>query len=159
MQHISPLGKAQHSGTFNGNLLAIMAAHGVLDVILQDGFFEDLVARCDRLYAGINEIMKRLGFVGRVQGQGAQFAFLFGPPAERVLHRWEDLMDNHWALLARFYKACVARGVYFHTAQHHGISSAHSDEDIDFVLEAIEGALRDVMAQGPVKPSPAPGFF
>lgn len=159
MQRISPAGPAQHSGTFNGNLLPIMAAHAVLDVIQQPGFFEDLVARCDRLYAGINEIMTRLGFVGRVQGKGAQFAFLFGPPAERQLLRWSDMIDNQWLLLARFYKACVQRGVYFHTAQHHGISSAHTDEDIAFVLDVVESALRDVMAQGPVEQPPRPGFF
>jgi glutamate-1-semialdehyde 2,1-aminomutase len=159
MQHVSPSGRAQHSGTFNGNLVAIMAAHAALDVMQEEGFFEDLVARCDRLYAGINEIMSRLGFAGRVQGQGGQFAFLFGPPAERDLLRWEDLMDNHWALLARFYKACLERGIYFHTAQHHGLSSAHTDEDVDFVLERIEDALKYLMSQGPVEPSPAPGFF
>jgi hypothetical protein len=31
---------------------------------------------------------------------------------------------------------------------HHGISSAHTDEDIDRVLEGMEAALRDVMAEG-----------
>jgi hypothetical protein len=29
---------------------------------------------------------------------------------------------------------------------HHGISAAHTDEDIDRILDGIEASLRDVMA-------------
>ena len=159
MEHVAPLGKAQHSGTFNGNLLAIMAGNGVLDVILQDGFYEQLLARCQRLYDGLNEIMTRLGFLGRVQGKGAQFAFLFGPVAEREIKNYQDLLDNQWGVLARFYKACLDRGIYFHTAQHHGISSAHTDEDIDEVLEGVEDALRSIMGERSDEQDSRPGFF
>jgi len=46
------------------------------------------------------------------------------------------------------HKACLNHGIFIHTMHHHGISSAHTDEDIDRVLEGIEAALRDVMAEG-----------
>jgi len=147
MEHIAPLGNAQHSGTYNGHLLEIMAGNAFLDLILEPGFYKDLLRRCDRLYEGMNEIMARLGFPGRVQGKGARFSFLFGPVAEKeVLRNYSDLLDNQWELLDRFYSACLHHGIYIHTMHHHGISSAHSDEDIDRVLEGIEAALQDVMA-------------
>jgi len=147
MEHIAPLGNAQHSGTYNGHLLEIMAGNAFLDVILEPGFYKDLLRRCDRLYEGMNEIMARLGFPGRVQGKGARFSFLFGPVAEKeMLRNYRDLLDNQWELLDRFYGACLHHGIYIHTMHHHGISSAHSDEDIDRVLEGIEAALQDVMA-------------
>ncbi|MFN8453445.1 MAG: aspartate aminotransferase family protein [Anaerolineae bacterium] len=149
MQHISPLGKAQHSGTYNGHLSSMLAGLAFFDVILAEGFYEEFLPRCQRLYEGINEIMNRLGFVGRVQSKGARFAFLFGPPAERaVLRNYQDLLDNQWALLNRFYRACLNHGIYIHTMQHHGISSAHTDEDVAHLLEGIEAALREVMAEG-----------
>lgn len=149
MEHISPLGEAQHSGTYNGHFLEIMAGNAFFDAILEPGFYEDLLPRCERLYKGINEIMTRLGFMGRVQGKGARFSFLFGPVAEKgELRNYQDLLDNQWGLLDRFYRACLNHGIYIHTMQHHGISSAHTDEDIDKALEWIEAALRDVMAEG-----------
>lgn len=40
MAHVAPLGKAQHSGTFNAGLIAIMASHAFFDVIRQDGYYE-----------------------------------------------------------------------------------------------------------------------
>jgi len=147
MEHIAPLGKAQHSGTYNGHLFEIMAGNAFFDAILEPGFYEDLLARCERLYDGINEVMAHLGFMGRVQGKGARFSFLFGPVAEKqLLRNYQDLLDNQWELLDRFYRACLHHGIYIHTMHHHGISSAHTDGDIDRILEGIEAALRDVMA-------------
>jgi glutamate-1-semialdehyde 2,1-aminomutase len=158
MQQVAPVGKAQHSGTYNGHLIETMAGNAFLDIVLAPGFYEDLLPRCQRLYDGINEIMRRLGFVGRVQGFGARCSFLFGPPAERELKRYRDLIDNQWGLLNRFYKACLDHGIYLHTMQHHGISSAHTDADVDRVLGGIEAALREVMKEG-TKVTEAPATF
>jgi glutamate-1-semialdehyde 2,1-aminomutase len=146
MGHIAPLGKAQHSGTYNGHLFEIMAGNAFFDAILEPGFYDDLLARCERLYDGINEVMGRLGFMGRVQGKGARFSFLFGPVAEKeALRNYGDLLDNRWELLDRFCHACLNHGIYIHPMHHHGISAAHTDEDIDRILDGIEASLRDVM--------------
>ncbi len=146
LERVAPLGPAQHSGTYNGHLFEVMAGYAFLDVILEEGFYDRLLARCERFYAGIDEIMTRLGFEGRVQGLGARFSFLAGPPAGRELRSYQDLFDNDWHLLNRFYHACLGHGVYVHTVQHHGLSSAHTDADIDRALAGIEAALREVMA-------------
>ena len=148
MEHVAPLGQAQHSGTYNGSLIAIMAGNAFFDVILEDGFYDGFLERCERFYRGVDEIMSRLGFLGRVQAKGARFSLLFGPVAEKKIRNYHDLVDNQWEMLNRFYQACIDHGVYFHTGHHHGISSAHTDEDIDRTLEGIEAALRDVMAKG-----------
>ncbi len=150
MEHVSPLGKAQHSGTYNGHLSSIMAGMAFFDVIDETGCYEDLLSRSQRLYDGIDEIMQRLGFVGRVQGLGARFSFLFGPPAEKKLLNYQDLMDNEWSLFHRFCRACLRHGVYVHTMWHHGISVMHTDNDIDRALEGIQAALRDVMAESQI---------
>jgi glutamate-1-semialdehyde 2,1-aminomutase len=126
----------------------MMAGNAFFDVILEDGFYDILLKRCERFYRGVDEIMNRLGFLGRVQAKGARFSLLFGPVAEKKISNYHDLIDNQWDTLNRFYQACIDHGVYFHTGLHHGISSAHSDEDIDRTLEGIEAALRDVMAKG-----------
>jgi glutamate-1-semialdehyde 2,1-aminomutase len=149
MENVAPVGKAQHSGTFNAGLLAVMAANAFFEVILEPGYYEGFLARCERFYAGVDEIMARLGFQGRVQALGARFSFLFGPVAEKAAVRnWGDVMDNQWALLDRFYAACLDHGVYLHSMLHHGLSSAHTDEDIARAWEGIEAALRDVMGSG-----------
>jgi glutamate-1-semialdehyde 2,1-aminomutase len=148
MEHISPSGNAQHSGTYNGHLSSIMAGMAFFDVIGESGFYKDLLSQSQRLYDGIDEIMQRIGFVGRVQGLGARFSFLFGPPAERDIRNYQHLLDNQWPRFHRFCKACLRHGVYIHTMWHHGLSIAHTPEDVDHALEGIEAALKDVLAEG-----------
>jgi len=46
------------------------------------------------------------------------------------------------------HKPCLNHDIFIHTMLHHGISSTHTDEDIDKVLEDIEATLRDVLAEG-----------
>lgn len=149
MSHVSPLGDAQHSGTYNAPVILMAAGNAFLDVIEEKGFYEKLLSRSDRLCSGMNEIMNRLGFIGRVQYFGARFSLLFGPPAVRtVINNYGDMVDNDWDLLLAFYKACLKHGIHIHTMQHHGISSAHTDEDVDQLLERIEESLREVMSTG-----------
>jgi glutamate-1-semialdehyde 2,1-aminomutase len=146
MEHVAPLGQAQHSGTYNGHLSAIAGGLAFFETIGERGCYEKLLARCQRLYAGIDEIVGRLGFPARVQGLGARFSILFGPPAGRRTRQYQDVIDNDWPLFHRFCAACMDHGVYLHTMWHHGISTAHSDDDIDRALAGIEAAFRDVLA-------------
>jgi glutamate-1-semialdehyde 2,1-aminomutase len=146
MEHVSPLGRAQHSGTYNGHLSSIMAGLAFFDIITETNCYDSLLARSHRLCDGANEIMQRLGFVGRVQAMGARWSFLFGPPAEREISSYHDVMDNQWPLFHRFCTACLRHGVYIHTMWHHGISVAHTEADVDRALEGIEAALREILA-------------
>jgi glutamate-1-semialdehyde 2,1-aminomutase len=149
MEHVSPLGQVQHSGTYNGHLTAILAGLAFFDVIDRPGCYEALLARSWRLYEGVDEIMQRFGFVGRVQGLGARFSFLFGPPATRAeVLNYQEVMDMDWPLFNRFCTACLRHGIYLHAMWHHGLSTAHTDGDVDRLLEGIEAALRDVRAEG-----------
>jgi glutamate-1-semialdehyde 2,1-aminomutase len=148
MEHISPLGRAQHSGTYNGHLIEMMAANAFLDVILEEGFYPRLLDRCERFYAEVNGTMKRLGFPARLRGKGARGSFVFGPPAEREPTSYADMVDNRWDLSDRFYGAALRHGVYLHTLQHHGICSAHTDSELERAVRGIESALRDLQEEG-----------
>jgi glutamate-1-semialdehyde 2,1-aminomutase len=143
MEQVAPSGQVQHSGTYNAHMASILAGLAFFEICSQPGLFQGLLARSQRLYDGIDEIMRRLSFPGRVQGLGARFSFLFGPPSERELRNYQDVLDNDWSLFHRFCTACLCHGVYVHTMWHHGISVAHDDTDIDRTLEGVEAAIRD----------------
>lgn len=49
MEHVSPLGQAQHRGTYNAHLTAVMAGLAFFDVSDEPGCYEDLLARRWRL--------------------------------------------------------------------------------------------------------------
>ncbi len=163
MSRISPAGDVQHSGTYNGLWLSIIAGLAFMDTVTQPGFYESLLPRCQRMYAGINEIMQRRGYPGRVQGIGARCAFLFGRLAEKErLINYNDFVNNDWNMALDFYQAALEHGLYMHSAHHHGISAMHTDADIDAILERMDDVVSSLQVEDrspSIERSESPEFF
>ena len=83
----------------------------------------------------------------RVQGVGARFGLFFG--FTREVKNFTDTLKHDSALATQFLRACVNKGVYFHSygtlaSGHHGFSAAHTHADIDDALNRIESALHEM---------------
>lgn len=145
MEHVKPLGNAQHSGTYNGHLIPVMAGLSSLDQIASDGFYEHINELADRLYNEFNEIFKRTKIKGMVKGLGGMFGIYFGLDKEPVNYR--VIAENYNTdIIMKFYQAAYKKGLYFADygggPAHHGFSSAHTMEDIDESLNQIESAMK-----------------
>lgn len=148
MEHLRPLGNAEHSGTYNGHLIPIMAAEVCLREINKPGFYDHLYALADRLYTGANAIFQRQGFPARLQGLGARFGLYFGFTEE--VRDYRDTVRQDTALSLRFFAGMAKRGVYFCDGggkpTHHGFSAAHTLADIDRVLQAMEDTVTALLS-------------
>ena len=148
MEHLRPLGNAEHSGTYNAHLIPIMAAEVCLREIRRPGFYDHLTALADRLYPGMNAIFQRRGFSARLQGLGARFGLYFGFTDE--VRTYRDTARQDTALALRFFRGMVERGVYFCDAggkpMHHGFSAAHTLADVDRVLQATEDTVTALLS-------------
>lgn len=149
MEHLRPLGNAEHSGTYNGNLIPILAARAALAEIRKPGLYEHIGALADRLYAGMNAIFERRGFPARCQGLGARFGLYFGFREEVRDYRETARQDTGLGL--RYFAGMIERGVYFcdsgGKASHHGFSAAHTAADMDQVLQATEDTVKALQAE------------
>jgi glutamate-1-semialdehyde 2,1-aminomutase len=159
MEHVSPVGDAQHSGTYNANLIEILAGNAFMDYVVQKDVYSRLLSKCDRLYKETNAMMRRLDFPGRLNGLGARFSLVFGEIHDRPVEKYSDLIDNDWGLLNRFFRACLNNGLFLHTMQHHGISMSHSDADIDRILEGFEKSLKTLLKEGVRTEKTSAAFF
>jgi glutamate-1-semialdehyde 2,1-aminomutase len=150
MEHLRPLGNSEHSGTYNGNLIPVMAAQAALEEISKPGFYDHINQLANRFYEEFNRIFKRTGVIGHVQGLGARFGIFFGVAEEVRDYRLTLRHDRK--MMLKFIKAAIEQGVYFHDyggkACHHGFSSAHSMEDIDNSLDRIESAVKKIKHTG-----------
>ncbi len=140
MKHVRPLGESEHSGTYAGHLIPVMAAIACLDEISSIGFYKHIYALADRLYSGLNELIKRHRIKARIQGLGARFGIYFGIDEKVTNYRIAARNDRDMTL--KFYALAYEEGVYFHDykgqACHHGFSSSHTIEDIDEVLNRLD---------------------
>jgi glutamate-1-semialdehyde 2,1-aminomutase len=148
MEHLRPLGNAEHSGTYNAHLIPILAAEVCLREIRRPGLYDHLHALADRLYPGMNAIFQRRGFPARLQGLGARFGLYFGFTNE--VRNYRDTVRQDANLALRFFRGMVERGVYFCDGSgkpmHHGFSAAHTLADVDRVLQATEETVTALLS-------------
>ena len=144
MDLFQPVGPVQHSGTFNANLIPVMAGLAFLDEAEKPGFYPALQGLEKAFHAGVDEIIRAndLGMI--VPHHGARFDILLGRKTPPV--RYEDIFCHDKALMLEIVRGCLDRGVYFHdyggAAAHHGYSIQHTPSDIDTVLGVLGEVLR-----------------
>jgi glutamate-1-semialdehyde 2,1-aminomutase len=142
MEAVAPLGREIHSGTYNANLIPIMAGRAFLSVISEPGFWAHLEQLEDYFYSELRGIFARSGEQVLVQSLGARFSMLFG--IDREPKNYRDVAGANRVREKQFYEAAVKNGVYFHISWHHGFSAVHTKADLDEALSRIEGAVQQL---------------
>ncbi len=142
-------GKVTHGGTFNSHPVSAAAALKTIEILERDQgrIYEDIRRRGERLMEGIKERAERLKVPVIVQGHGAIFFLAFVNSEQKSLASITDYRTSLCGDMARYDQFVCAladrgvrvipRGVWF-------LSAAHTDEDIEATLAAVDGALRTV---------------
>ena len=150
MDVCGPGGGVGVSGTYSGNQLALYSADACVTMALEPGFYDYIEAIGNRLFGGMEELMKKHGLPGHVSGLGARFAIYWGyedRSIDRDLRRSQSLFRRD--LANAFINGALERGLYFHSywnadiPSHCGFSVQHTMEDIECTLEKMD----DVMAE------------
>jgi glutamate-1-semialdehyde 2,1-aminomutase len=142
MEHMRPLGDSEMSGTYLAHTTTVLAALAALEEYSRPGFYDRLDAIGERFYSGFQDIIARSGLPVRLQYVGPRFGMYFG--LSEPVTNYRQAARKNLALELKFIAGCIERGVYFHNPPHHGFSAAHTEADMDQVLEAIEGAMAEV---------------
>ena len=146
METLSPLGSAIHTGTYNANLVPIMAAHAFLDVIAEAHFYDHLLGLSDRLYAGLRAAFAQAGLPVRVQGVGARCGIYFGLDPDAEVMGYRQAARRDLALLYRFCQEMDVRDVHVAPTWHHGLCAAYTTDMVDQVI-ACAGESAIVIAR------------
>jgi glutamate-1-semialdehyde 2,1-aminomutase len=140
MQMIAPLGPVYQAGTLSGNPLAMAAGLATLRELGRPGFFAAIAAKAERLEGGITDAAAERGIPLRINRVGSLLTAFFSdsPVTDYATARRADSQRY-----ARFFHALLDAGVYFPPSQYEAafVSEAHSDEDIESTIKAVEGAL------------------
>jgi glutamate-1-semialdehyde 2,1-aminomutase len=127
----------------------VAAAHAFLDVLeSENGFYERLEARTQRLASGIQRAVRGAGNSYAVVHVASMVDFMFrdGPPHQN--HAEAASADA--AAYARYYWAMLERGIHLPPSQMEVmfVTDAHSDEDVDATIDAIREALEEPEGTG-----------
>jgi glutamate-1-semialdehyde 2,1-aminomutase len=131
--------QAVHAGTFNGNALGCVAAKTVLTELRDDN--QAIVRRINEtgrhLMAEIGGLAQKHGEAVRLQGTGALFGLSF------CGHEVYDMRDAFANVSERYFvfrRLLLDRGIHIFPTEKGlwYISSAHSDEDVEQTLRAVD---------------------
>ena len=132
-------GDVVHAGTLNGNLIALAAAHAALKKFMDapDELYGALFRRGESLRSGIAEILRKHGHQVCVAGEGPVFHLAF---MERQPKNYRDLLAADRQKYGAFLMALLDEGVIPLPDGRWYLSVAHSDQDIQRTLDAVERA-------------------
>jgi len=140
MNHLRPKGNSEHSGTYNGHLIPVLAALTCLEEISNPGFYDHIYQIADRLYKGLDRIFAEY-HLGRIQGLGARFGMYFDVDEEVTNYRISAKSNKEKN--AKFIATAVKNGVLMF-GKHHGFSAVYTKKDVDEVLNRLEKTAKEV---------------
>src|SRR5262245_7484314 len=111
MERLMPTGDCQHSGTYNGHVVAVAAGLAAITAYREPGFYDHIHAVAGRLYEGLAATFVRHGVPARVQGLGARFGVYFG--VREPVRDYRDAVRHQRGTMLRFIAAAIRHGVYF----------------------------------------------
>ena len=133
------------AGTFNGHPPTAAAALATIDKLQREPVHEHVFALGERTRQGLREVYTRLGVPVVVSGYGSVFVtyFLEGEPSS-----YDDLLANDVDMFIGYRRELMKHGIFelpLNLKRSH-FSYAHTDDDVDRLLEATDAAVSTVLA-------------
>ncbi len=149
-------GGVQHGGTYNSSPMACAAAIAAIEVMGRDGFYEEMMARGERLANGLVDVAAEAGIESCWTGVGSLFQLWLGSSEPPTDYRSAQALVAT-SPFTTFRNEMLERRVIIQPPQEglFLISAAHSDEDVNLTLEAaadVMPAVAAAIAAGEVGP-------
>lgn len=142
MREVAPDGPIYQAGTLSGNPVAVAAGIATLEQ-LDDSVYEELERIGQRLESGIDAIAESNGYPISQRRVGSMFSIFFReePPSDHAQAKEADMEQ-----FRTFFRSMLESGVYMAPSPYEAgfLSTAHTDEVIDQVLERAEDAFAAV---------------
>jgi glutamate-1-semialdehyde 2,1-aminomutase len=142
MDHVSPVGKVYQAGTLSGNPLAMAAGIATLQEMdkLSD-LYEVLEARTARLEQGLREGAKDAGIPVTINRVGSMITVFF---TDKAVTDFESASTTNTEMFKVWFHGMLERGIYWPASNYEAafLSYAHSDQDIDTMIQAARESFR-----------------
>jgi glutamate-1-semialdehyde 2,1-aminomutase len=110
-----------------------------MDVLEQDGVYENVFAMADRLRKGLQDVFDRHDMGILVFGEGPMWHMLF---TDKVPQNWRDIIATDTKKMAAFEVELLRQGLFILPGNRRFISIRHTQEDLDQTFEAAARACR-----------------
>ncbi len=136
MEHIAPLGPVYQAGTLSGNPIAMAAGLKTMQLVSQDGFYNELSSKVEHLVSGIMTAAKDAGIPMTENHVGGMFGLFFTDTPHVV--NFAQTSACNIERFQKFYNGMLKEGIYLAPSAYEAgfVSAAHTDEDLENTIEA-----------------------
>ncbi len=142
MEQIAPSGPIYQAGTLSGNPLAMTAGYETLKLLTRDSYIE-FKRKADRLEEGLSKAAKEFDIPHTINRAGSMIGFFF---TNEEVTNYDKAKTSNLDYFASYYQKMANQGVFLPPSQFEGLflSTAHTDEDINFTIEAARNAFSEL---------------
>jgi glutamate-1-semialdehyde 2,1-aminomutase len=140
MEHVAPLGPAYQAGTMAGNPLSMKAGIALLEVLEQDGVYEQLDNLGKRLEKGLLKLIEKHNITATINRVYGSLTLYF--TNEKVTH-YDQAENSDGEAFAKFFKLMLHQGINLAPSKFEAwfLTTEHTEQDIDETLEAADYAF------------------
>jgi len=142
---LAPIGPVYQAGTLSGNPLAMAAGIAMLTLINETpDFYAELERKAAKLEAGLRDNLAKTGVKGVINRVGSMMTLFF--TNEKQVTSLDEAMKSDTGKYADYFKMTLESGIYIAPSQFESlfVSYAHTDKDIDTIIEANLKALNQL---------------
>lgn len=140
MEHVAPLGPAYQAGTMAGNPLSMKAGIALLEVLEQEGVYEELDRLGKRLEDGLNELIEKHNITATVNRVYGALTLYF---TDEKVTNYDQAEAADAEAFSEFFNHMLRQGINLAPSKFEAwfLTTEHTDEDIDKTLEAADYAF------------------
>jgi glutamate-1-semialdehyde 2,1-aminomutase len=141
MDYLAPLGPVYQAGTLSGNPLAMAAGIAGLRLLEELDPYTRLDALGCQLRDAVRAACRAKGLAVQVPQCGSMFSIFF---TDTPVRDYATALKGDAKLFARFFHACLDRGVYLAPSAYEAgfLSTAHEGDAIDRACEIFAAAIK-----------------
>ncbi|QRG68523.1 glutamate-1-semialdehyde 2,1-aminomutase [Brevibacillus choshinensis] len=137
MEQVAPLGPAYQAGTMAGNPASIRAGIACLEVLKQQGVYDEFERLGTMLEAGIREAAKTHGVTIQLNRVKGALAVYF---TDEPVRDYDAAQKADGELFARFFRLMLDEGICLAPSKYEAwfVTTAHTEEDIRETIAAVD---------------------
>ncbi len=144
MELISPVGSVYQAGTLSGNPAAMAAGIATLEIMQEDGTYDQLEQRSERLANGLASAATDADVPVAINRVGSMIGLFFVRNSGDLVTNYAQATACDTERFARFFNAMLDEGVYLAPSMFEAwfVGLAHDDEAIDLTIAAAAKAFK-----------------
>ncbi len=143
MEQVAPLGPAYQAGTMAGNPASISAGIACLEVLQQDGVYEELDRLGEKLETGLCELARKHRVPITLNRLKGALTIFF---TKETITNYEQAERTDGKRFALFFKEMLKQGINLAPSKYEAwfLTIAHTSDDIEETLQAADNAFATV---------------